>query len=261
MNTRAPAVLLLHGQPGGAADWAQVVGRLGDGVRAVAVDRPGWDGRRRAEDLAGNVRAAIGELDARGIERAVVVGHSLGAAIAASLAVDHPDRVAALVLAAPAANLASLYPVDRWLATPVAAEIASSAALGSIGLALSVGPVRERIAARTGLPGGYLRTMRRSVLKPVSWLACAAEQRSLVRELPALEPLLATITAPTIVVSGGLDRVVPPSAAQELARQIPGARLLVEPTAGHMLPQRDPDVVAKAIREAIVQAGAAGARD
>ena len=251
MNAGGSAVLLLHGQPGGAADWADVIDLLGPDIRPVAVDRPGWDGVRRAEDLAGNVRAAIAELDARSIDRAVIVGHSLGAAIAAWLAAQHPERTSALVLVAPAANLASLYPVDRWLAAPVAAELASSAALGGVGLALSLAPVRNRIAARTGLAGGYLRTMRRSVLKPVSWLAYASEQRALVRGLPALEARLGDIAAPTTIVSGGLDRVVPPRAAQGLADQIPDARLVVEPTAGHMLPQREPELVARAIREAV----------
>ena len=251
MSSGTTTALLLHGQPGSAADWGRVIDRLGPAISPLAFDRPGWDGSRRAEDLAGNVRAAIAELDARGIDRAVIVGHSLGAAIAAWLAAHHPQRTAGLVLVAPAANLASLYPVDRWLAAPVAAELASTAALGGVGLALSLAPVRNRIAARTGLAGDYLRTMRRSVLKPVSWLAYASEQRALVRGLPELEARLGDIAVPTTIVSGGLDRVVPPRAAQELADQIPHARLIVEPTAGHMLPQREPDLVARAIGEAV----------
>jgi len=92
--------LLLHGQPGGAADWDGVRSALDGRATALAIDRPGWDGETRAQDLAGNARAALAALDAHGIERAVVVGHSLGAAIAAWLAVHHGERVSALVLAA-----------------------------------------------------------------------------------------------------------------------------------------------------------------
>ncbi|MGA9856947.1 MAG: alpha/beta hydrolase [Solirubrobacteraceae bacterium] len=251
MSTGGPTVLLLHGQPGGAADWDEVVALLGDRAQPVAVDRPGWDGNRRARDLEGNARAALQELDARGVERAVIAGHSLGAAIAAWIAGGHPERVAGLVLAAPAANLASLYAVDRWLAAPVAAELASSAALGGIGLALSVAPIRHRIASRTGLTGAYLETVRAASLRPISWLAYAAEQRALVRGLPELEQRLGQITAPTAILTGGRDRVVPPDAARELARQIPGARLAVRADAGHMLPQREPEFVAEAITQAI----------
>jgi pimeloyl-ACP methyl ester carboxylesterase len=62
--------LLLHGQPGGAADWDGVLAALDGRARAVAINRPGWDGRTRAQDLAGNARAALAVLDARGVKRA-----------------------------------------------------------------------------------------------------------------------------------------------------------------------------------------------
>src|ERR1700722_12239334 len=110
---------MLHGQPGGGRDWGRVVQALGTRAQAVAIDRPGWDGQSQAEDLAGNGQAALSALQERGIERAAVVGHSLGAAIAVWLAVHHPERVSSLVLAAPAANRASLAALDRWLAGPV----------------------------------------------------------------------------------------------------------------------------------------------
>ena len=82
--------LLLHGQPGGAADWDGVLAALRGRTTAMAIDRPGWDGHTRAQDLAGNARAALAALDARGVERAVVVGHSLGAAIAACISANGP---------------------------------------------------------------------------------------------------------------------------------------------------------------------------
>lgn len=109
------AVLLLHGQPGSARDWDRVLDALGPNTTALAVNRPGWDGRSRATDLKGNVAAAIGALDANGIARAVVVGHSFGGAVAACLALRHPERVAALVLAAPSTNARARYALDRLL--------------------------------------------------------------------------------------------------------------------------------------------------
>ena len=109
----APAVLLLHGQPGSAADWRAVIARLDGAVRPIAIDRPGWDRTTPPRDLAGNAQAALAALDGHGVQRALVAGHSLGAAVAAWLAARHPERVSALVLAAPAANVASLYRIDR----------------------------------------------------------------------------------------------------------------------------------------------------
>jgi len=248
----APApVLLLHGQPGSAADWRAVIDRLDGAVTPIAIDRPGWDGATAPRDLAGNAAAALAALDARGVSRAVVAGHSLGAAIAAWLAARHPDRVSALVLAAPAANVASLYRIDRWLATPVAGELAGAATLSSVGLALSLAPVRRRITAATALDDGYLRRARSAALRPAAWRAYVSEQRTLVRDLPALEARLGQITAPTTILAGTGDRVVPARAPLKLLQQIGGARLTISEKAGHLIPQRDPGLVAEAIMAAL----------
>jgi pimeloyl-ACP methyl ester carboxylesterase len=246
-----PTVLLLHGQPGGAADWAGVVAALDGRADALATDRPGWDGATPPRDLAGNAAAALCTLDRWGAERAVVVGHSLGAAVAAWLAATTPDRVCALVLAAPAANLAALYPLDRWLAAPVTGDVTAAAVLGGLGLALAVRPVRRRIARARHLEDGYLRAAGAAVRRPSAWRAYAAEQRALVRDLPELERRLGAISAPTTIIAGTHDRIVPARAVQTLSRQIPGARLRHSATAGHLVPQRDPQAVVEAILAAL----------
>jgi pimeloyl-ACP methyl ester carboxylesterase len=243
-------VLLLHGQPGTAADWDGVVAGLAGRAGVLAVDRPGWDGRP-ATDLAGNVRAALAALDERQVARAVVAGHSLGAAVAAWLAATHPERVAGLVLAAPAANLAALYRVDRWLAAPLAGELVAGATLGGLGTALALGPLRRRIAAVTHLQDAYLQTAGRAARRPGAWRAYAAEQRALVRELPELERRLGRIVAPTTIIAGGRDRIVPAAATRRLSHQIPGARLQISPRTGHLVPQRDPATVVAAILAAL----------
>ncbi len=250
-DARPPAVLLLHGQPGSAADWDGVVQRLGARADAIAIDRPGWDGARPASGLEGNARAALAALDAHGVRAAVVVGHSLGGAIAAWLAATHPDRVTALVLAAPAANLASLYPADRWLAAPLVGEITGSVAMAGVGLVLTVPWLRRRVSETTGIAESYLVGVGRAALRPGAWRSYAREQRTLLRELPQLELRLGSIAAPTTIIAGAGDRVVPPRAARALSGQIPGARLIVAEHAGHLLPQRDPQLLADAILAAL----------
>jgi pimeloyl-ACP methyl ester carboxylesterase len=248
----APAtVLLLHGQPGGAADWDGVTATMNGRADIVAMDRPGWDGVTRPRDLPGNAAAALAALDARGVERAVVVGHSLGAAVAAWLAATRPGRVSALVLAAPAANLAALYASDRWMATPIAGEVAAAAGLGGLGLALAVAPVRRRVASRSRLDEAYLRVAGALARRPAAWRAYAAEQRALVRGLPELERRLPAITAPTTIIAGTRDRIVPARATEQLSCQIPGARLQHSAGTGHLIPQRDPATVASAILAAL----------
>jgi pimeloyl-ACP methyl ester carboxylesterase len=228
-----------------------VVARLDDRTPVIALDRPGWDGRRPARDLQGNAQAALDELDERGITRAVVVGHSLGGAIAAWLAAGHPDRVASLVLVAPAANTASLYAIDRLLAAPIAGELSGAASLAVLGIGLTLPVLRRSITAAAGIDEGYLSAARRLILRPSAWRSYAAEQRTLVRQLPELETRLGSIRAPTTILTGAEDRIVAPRAARLLAEQIPQSHLRVHEGAGHLLPQCRPELVAAAVNEAV----------
>ncbi len=237
MFTSTTPVLLLHGQPGSARDWDRVIAALDDPTGAIAVNRPGWNGGSAATDIDGNVRAALDALDRQGVERAVIVGHSYGAAIACRLAVEHPERVSALVLLAPAANRASLLPLDYVLAAPVGGPAASAAVLAGSGWALWPGPLRRRIADQFGLDEDHLARTGRALRRPSAWRAFSAEQRSLVAELPELELHLDRIVAPTVIMIGSADLVVPPRSAWRLATRIPDAEVIEIEHAGHLLPQ------------------------
>ena len=115
---RTHELVLLHGQPGSPADWLPVAGRLPARLHAIVADRPGYGASQRgAGGFAANARAVLDELDSRGIERAVLVGHSYGGGVALSVASAAPHRVEAVVL------LASVGPGcvngwDRLLADP-----------------------------------------------------------------------------------------------------------------------------------------------
>jgi pimeloyl-ACP methyl ester carboxylesterase len=228
-------VLLLHGQPGTAADWDRLRAALGEGVSTLAIDRPGWDGRSRATNLAGNARAALTALDRAGAARATVVGHSLGAAVAAWLATAHPERVSRLVLVSPAVNSESLGRLDYLLAAPVIGWLTAAGAMAGGGLMLGARSVRRWVAEATALDERYLRSVGRMLLAPATWRSFVREQRFLVQDLPVLERRLAQIATPTTIVSGTADRVVPVAAARRLTGQIPDAQLVEIPHAGHLL--------------------------
>src|SRR5258706_5202731 len=94
-------LVLLHGQPGTGADLQHVIAMLPEHISAVALDRPGHGSSPQAGGgLDVNAAAVIEELDARGIDRAVLVGHSYGGGVALSVAARPPDRVEAVVLLA-----------------------------------------------------------------------------------------------------------------------------------------------------------------
>ncbi|HEY8765132.1 MAG TPA: alpha/beta hydrolase [Solirubrobacteraceae bacterium] len=247
MDPRPDPVLLLHGQPGGARDWYRVVEAIAGRTMTIAEDRPGWDGHSAATDLPGNARAAIALLDAHGLERATVVGHSFGGAVACWLAAHDPERVSALVLAAPSANVASLYRVDRWLAAPLSGPLAAGATLAVTGLTLRARRARRRLASKMRVRESYLEEAGSVLRSPSAWRSFVAEQRVLVSELPTLESRLGVISAPTVIVVGSEDRVIAPRSVRRLATQIPGARLSVVEGAGHLLPLLAPDRLAQLI--------------
>jgi pimeloyl-ACP methyl ester carboxylesterase len=231
-------VLLLHGQPGSASDWNRVRAAIGSRAETIAIDRPGWDGDSSPVDLAGNARAALDAIDGAGAERAVVVGHSFGGAVAAWLAATEPERVRALVLVAPSANRESLLWVDRVLASPGVGLVASAAALASSGIALAARPLRVRVARDLELEERYLRSTGRILVAPRAWRAFFREQRLLVRDLPQLEARLEQVRAPATIVIGTADRIVPVSSARRLAEQLPDAQLVALERANHLLPQQ-----------------------
>lgn len=167
--------------------------------------------------------------------RVTVVGHSFGGAVACWLGAQAPERVSALVLAAPAANPASLNDLDR-LAAPLFGMAAAAAVLGGASVVLSSSRARGRVSARMRVPEVYLGEAGRILRSPRAWRSFAHEQRALLQELPELERALDAITAPTAVVVGSGDRVVPLRSGELLSAEIPHAELHVLPGVGHLLP-------------------------
>jgi pimeloyl-ACP methyl ester carboxylesterase/uncharacterized membrane protein YbhN (UPF0104 family) len=247
----AHELVLLHGQPGSAADFQQVAGRLPAQLHAVAADRPGYGSSQLpAGGFATNARAVLDDLDSRGITRAVLVGHSYGGGVALSAAALAPGRVEAVVL------LASIGPGcvtgwDRLLAAPGAGQLCAQVAWR---LTPWMARARlARIARRRGRPLRPDEHVNWQVWghagrggRPL-WRTFLTEQRALLRELDELEHAIASVQAPVLVLADPKDTVVPFDTARRLARTLPDARLQLVKGAGHHLPRRAPEAVADAI--------------
>jgi pimeloyl-ACP methyl ester carboxylesterase len=115
------------------------------------------------------------------------------------------------------------------------------------GLLLGAGPVRRWVADAAALDDRYLQSAGRMLLTPSTWRSFVREQRLLVRDLPVLERRLGEISAPTTIVAGAADRVVPVASARRLAGQIRGAELIEIEDAGHLVHRHHAGEVARAI--------------
>jgi pimeloyl-ACP methyl ester carboxylesterase len=231
----ANAVVLLHGQPGSARDWDLVLPRLGEGIHARALDRPGYDGVSAPGGIAHSARAALEQMDADGIQSATIVGLSFGGGVAAWIAAHHPERVRSLVLVSAAANRAALNSADRLLAAPALGRVASGALVCVSGVALGSRRLRGRLESRHGVPADFLKTTGRHMRTSAARRAFLVEQRAMLRELPLLEQRLPSIAAPTTVIVGTADTVVGAQAGRLLASQIHHAQLVEIPGARHAL--------------------------
>jgi pimeloyl-ACP methyl ester carboxylesterase len=243
-----PAVVLLHGQPGVAANWWRVAPLLAGRWRVLTPDRLGY-GRTGgpAGDFAANARSVTDLLDRHGIEAAVVVGHSWAGAIGLRLALEFPDRLDGLVLVSSVAPGAALGRLDRLLARRPVGDLTAMATLGVPVRALRLDPAQRFV--RRALREGAWDALAHSTPGPGAWRSFAAEQRTFVQQIGMLTDRLPLIETPTVVVAGTADYVVGPGAAGLLVTAIPNARLHRVEGGGHLLPWDHPGDVADAIDE------------
>jgi 3-oxoadipate enol-lactonase len=244
-------LLLLHGQPGSAADWQQVMARLPPSTRAIAVDRPGYgSSRRAAAGFAGNARFVLDELDSRGIARAVLVGHSYGGGVALAAASLAPHRVEALILLA-SVGPGCLNGWDRLLAAPGAGPVCALVAWRLTPWLARARLARlARVSGRPLAPGEHVNwdiwAHSRGDYHPL-WRTFLAEQRALVREADQLASVLPRIRVPVLLLADPRDTLVPIETACRLEQALPDASLQLIDGPGHHLPRRAPDQVADAI--------------
>jgi poly(3-hydroxyoctanoate) depolymerase len=224
-----PPVLLINGLGAPTSWWATLESRL-SGLRLISFDAPGVGHSQtplqpvRVEALAS---IAAGVLDARGVERADVLGYSLGGMVAQEFALRYPGRVRRLVLAATSCGLGA-----------VPAALVNLLNI-STPLRYMSGTLFEHTTG--GLLGGRARTDPEFAERHRQRrLADPPNKRGYMLQVMALQnwsslSRLAQIDAPTLVVSGDDDPLMRPANGYILARHIPGARLHIATGEGHLL--------------------------
>jgi pimeloyl-ACP methyl ester carboxylesterase len=246
-GTGSPTVVFLHGLMTSSASWGKVLSTTADGRPAIAVDLPGFgdSDRPRPYDytVGGQSAHLLRFLDVRGIDRAILIGNSLGGAVALLTAAAVPDRIRALVLVDAASPVSSMPLSIRALRTPVVGEIEMELYVRPL-LELSL---RYRLFADPkNVTEEIVEREWRPVTIPGTRRAALAAIRSSAR---GYEHALERIHIPTLIVWGLEDRLLPVADGHRLAAAIPGARLVVLPRAGHIPQEETPAEFSRVVAE------------
>ena len=233
---RGDPLLFIHGHLASSASWKHVLASAGGGRPGIAVDVPGFGASDRPwpydYSVEGEASSLEWFLDAREIHRAVLVGSSLGGAAAMLLAARRPERVAALVLVAAATAQTPIPWPAKVLRTPVLGELALAL---STRRSVALGLRRKIYARASSVTEDAIDDAWRPLTIPGTRRAALAAIRTDPKRFVGVE---SRISAPTLVVWGEEDRMIPAAEAPRLAARIRGARLALIPGAGH-LPQRE----------------------
>jgi pimeloyl-ACP methyl ester carboxylesterase len=224
-------VLYLHGGAG-SGHWGPVHQLLSAQFDVIAPDHPGFglsdvmDELDSIDDLVYHYLDLLGRL---GLSRVHTVGVSFGGWLAAELAVHSPERVGALVLAAPTGL--------RLVEHPITDIFLMSAKERTQALFHDPGAIPEADPADTKTAFQDYKNM--TALARFAWVPFMAN--------PKLERRLYRVTAPTLVIAAEHDAVLPQAHCERYAQAIPGARLQVLAGSGHAMDTEAPAAFAAAV--------------
>lgn len=238
-DPKGPPVILIHGMTDNARSWSLLIPHLDPGLHLIAVDLRGH-GKSSAppccyglRDLASDV---IGLMDALKIEKASIVGHSLGSMVGQVLAARWPDRVDRLVLISSTTSGATAAAPDGWLATNIAA------------LKAPIDPdsqfMQDWYANPNPVDPTFLRhEIAESATVPLQvWHGVLDTLRT--EEFGRYAP---DIKAPVLILMGGKDGLFGEKDREALQKALPAAKLQLFDQLGHNLFWEDPAAAAAAI--------------
>jgi pimeloyl-ACP methyl ester carboxylesterase len=249
-----PAIVVIHGANSSLQTWEPVVKLLGSDYRVVTLDLPGHGLTGATPDTdysAEGMMAAVDVVAAKlGLEHFVLGGNSMGGWVSWRYAIDHPDRVDALLLIdaagmplrkgekAPPSNVGFRvleYPFGRWLATQITPRMLVEQSLrGSVE---KQGIVDDKMIDR------YWELLRFPGNREATVL------RARMNREPAMAARVGQINAPTLILFGDKDRLINPSAAQTFHERIAGSEVVLLPGIGHLPMEEAPDATAAAIAD------------
>jgi pimeloyl-ACP methyl ester carboxylesterase len=254
-----PPVVMIHGASSNLEVMRRPLGEmLARNHRVILIDRPGhgWSTRARLQDSTPAIQGRMidAALQKLGVGPVVLVVHSWSGALGARMALDYPKRVAGLVMLAPVA-----YPwrggvgwYTKLVAIPVIGPLLAYTITLPLGYFLA-GPGARGVFLPQVMPDGFVgNTATGLLLRPREFLANARDIVTLRAAVEEQAPRYGDIRAPTVVISGELDKTVTTKIhSRQFAKAVPNAKLIVLPDVGHMVQNAVPELVISEIEAMI----------
>ncbi len=239
-----PVLVLVHGFGASSADWDDWAGRLGDTYRIIAPDLPGHGLTRAPKGYTGGadgqVEAVEGLVQALHLPPFVIAGNSMGGGVAWRFTLAHPERVKGLVL------------VDAGGWPPVKAQKQGAFIFTLLANPFARGIIKNldnTALVQQGMQAAFIdkALVTPAMIKRYTDFSRAPGHRDILTTRPSGQMGMATperlslIAAPTLVMVGQQDRVIPAADGKRFADAIPEATLIVYPGVGHVPMQQIPD--------------------
>jgi pimeloyl-ACP methyl ester carboxylesterase len=255
----APAVLLIHGMAGSRETWQESQALLAESCDVIAVDLPGHgesslpNGDYSLGSLAAALRDLLDRLD---IDRATIVGHSLGGGVALQFVYQFPERCERLVLVSSGGLGREVSPFLRALSLPGASTALSGLlVLRRSEKAQGVGRFFQPVARRVWSDLPLMLTHFAALQEPALRRSFIATIRAVVdphgQSVTATDRLPLARKLPVMVVWGRRDQMIPAAHALSVAQALPHARIEVFDQAGHFPHEHDPERFATVLADFI----------
>jgi len=217
--------------------WHKMVPFLAEHFQVITFDNRGvGQSAKPAGPYTAQMLAAdtAGLLDALGIEKAIIAGHSMGGFVAQAMALDFPQKVAKLILCSTNFGGPHHVPVTAE-AMKVLTDVTSDALTRfKNGLAVSTAP--DWSEKNPEMIEEWVKWRIANPIDPAPYQAQLAIGLGLLTEAAAFENKLPRLNVPTLILFGAHDKVVPPENASLLAEKISGSKVVILPNAGHFFP-------------------------
>ncbi len=249
-----PAVVMIHGNAGSIEDFEfGAIETLSSNYHVIAVERPGHGKSDRPNgkmvDVEYQARQLHQVLSSLSVAQPVLVGHSWGAALALSYALQYPTEVSALILVAPAAYPAAgeARLLQAMKKPPVIGDVPLMLGHSILGRHILKGILRRAFSPQP-LPEKYFRLVASSWLGRKQLKAYLDDESSLNATLKKLSRRYSEIDVPVVIITGDHDQIVSPiENAYRLKDSIANSQLIELKDTGHEIPQTHPESISSAL--------------